>query len=738
MKHFSLILAIIVTCNISITGQSSKPRPKVGLVLSGGGAKGLAHIGVLKVLEEAGVPIDYIGGTSMGSIIGGLYAAGYSANQLDSISRSINWDNLLSDKISRQNLSMVEKNEDIKYLLSFPIRGNKITLPAGIVSGQNLNRLFTRLCAPVYHINDFSKLPIPFLCVAADIEKGEPIIIRNGNLVKAMRASMAIPTVFTPEVINGKPLLDGGILNNFPVKEVKEMGADIIIGVDVGFRYNQNNELNSLLKIMEQSIVMHSREQNLKSRDMCDILILPDISEYNASSFNHTDSLISKGIAAAKSVYSTIDSLSQYLQKFGNPVKPKIPIKIENKIFHITEVGIAGLNKIPDDFLLRKLPFEIPSYVSINTIDHFIEEMYGTWFFESITYNFETVGTGIKLVFTAIEKKTNYFKVGLHYDSDFKTTLLLNTTFRNKVYRGSKISLDLALGENPSLTASFYKYTGWRHKQSGVKRKLTPDYGLKLQARNLEVYGYADDKRIASFNFFDFTSDLFIQANLSNTRSIGLGATGDYTNISDIINLGVPINSSSYYLNIYCFSRKDSYNEAFYPNRGVKIEAEGKYILGISENVRSNPGFFQATMHGNFCIPFGKRISLQPGFSIGTSFDTNVPYQYLYYIGGLGGSSLRELIPFVGLNFMQRSNLHCSVGKLDFQFELWKDNFLIAKSNIGSTAFERKNLFAPENIVIGYGLSFGYRSAIGPMEITLMSSNRNPGLLGYINIGYWF
>jgi NTE family protein len=715
-------------------------RPKIGVVLSGGGAKGLAHIGVLKVLEKAGIPIDYIGGTSMGAIIGGLYAIGYTADQLDSITRSANWDDILSDKVQRRNLSMVEKDEGAKYMISFPIRENKIALPMGIVSGQNISTLFSDLCSPVYNKKDFSKFSIPYLCIAADVGNARAVVLKNGNLAEAMRASMAIPTVFSPEYIDGNLLLDGGLINNFPVKEVRDMGADIIIGVEVGFNTNKKRELNSFVRIMQQSMLMYSREQSLESRKLCDILVLPDLEGYNVTSFNRTDSLIARGEKGAMLLSDKINQLADMLRDSFQYVKPAGRPKLE-KIdrFYVEKIKIDGLKDVPENFLLRKIPFRVPSEVRTSEIEKFIQNIYGTWFFERITYNLEPSENGVTLVFKVIERNTDYFRAGLHFDSDFKTTLDLNTTFRNLISKGSKISLDLALGENPSFSVLYYKNSGWNPRNNLLFwSKLIPDYGFHFQFHNIEVYDYVKDVKTASLGFVDITSEFFVQGNISNSNVLGIGILADYTSINERIANSSQSDQESFYFNLHGYYKIDSYDQAFFPSRGIKLIADAKYIKGISYNVNNNAGFFQASIRANFIQALGRHLSVSEGIYGGTLFTDTAPSQYWFYMGGMGANSLRGLMPFVGLDFMQRAGNHLLVSRFDIQWELWKDNFFTIKTNVGKSTRRRENLLKPDDIVAGYGLSYGYRSPIGPMELTVMSSNKNPGLSFYVSIGYWF
>ncbi len=741
MKRKLLIvisLHLWVASNV-FTQTLEKTRPKIGVVLSGGGAKGLAHIGVLKVLEEAGIPIDYIGGTSMGAIVGGLYAIGYSAKQLDSIARNTNWDEFLTDKVSRRNLSMIEKDESVKYFISFPIREKRIALPSGIVAGQNIIRLFSGLTNSMYNQTDFTKFPIPYFCVATDVEKGESVIIKKGNLAEAMRASMAIPTVFTPEEIDGKALLDGGLVNNFPVEEMKKMGADIIIGVDVGFRYYKRNELNSLVKIIEQSIFMHSMDKNQRSKEMCDILITPPLHEYNASSFNHADSLLARGERAARRQYAKITALSNRIKSFSDSSHTAArKVKSINE-FYVKDIQVDGLKDVPLEFIERKLPFEIPDTVHVTDIDQFIERIYGTRFFERITYNMEPLDGGVRLHFKVIEKNTNFFRVGLHYDPDFKTTIMLNTTFRNKVFRGSRITLDVALGENPSFTGLLYRNTGWNPKHTFmIRSRLVPDFGLKVQAHSIGIYAYENDKRISSYNFKDITTDLFLQANLSNNDVIALGTVGDYTSIKNNFNYADNQESASYYSNFYILFKNDSYDQAFYPKRGSRIFTEIKFVKGLSEDVKNQNGFFVASVRANMVIPLSDRVSLSESVFAGTILGDSIPAHYQFLVGGMGGANLRGLIPFVGMDFMQRTNKHALVGRMDLQWEMWNDNYLIFRTNIGKVTPRLTDLWVWSDVIFGYGVSFGYKSPIGPMEFSLMTSNKNPGISTFINIGFWF
>src|SRR5690606_19081772 len=280
----------------------SKPvKPlKVGVVLSGGGAKGLAHIGVLKVLEEEGVQIDFIGGTSMGAMIGGLYAMGYTATELDSIFRVTDFDLIVQDNLPRKVKSFYEKENDEKYSLTLPFHKMKIGLPVAVSKGQNTFNLFSRLMYDARHVDDFSQLPIPFLCMATNAETGEMVLLNKGNLVQAVVASGTFPTLFSPTEINGNYLIDGGIVNNFPVEEIQKLGADIIIGVDVQTGLMDREGLTSSAKLIMQIInfqMLSTMEEKMK---LTDIYIKPDITDFNVISFSEGPKIVENGIKAAE------------------------------------------------------------------------------------------------------------------------------------------------------------------------------------------------------------------------------------------------------------------------------------------------------------------------------------------------------------------------------------------------------------------------------------------------------
>ena len=318
MKHFLILLfgLIIYTSHVEASDKIPQ-RKKVGLVLSGGGAKGMAHIGVLKIIEEVGIPVDYVVGTSMGSIIGGLYAIGYTPEQMDSMVRNQDWSFLLSDRILRKDMNMMEREADEKYVISVPFSKTAIqNVTGGLIKGQNIANLFSELTLGYHDSINFSKLPIPYACVSENIVKGEEYVFHDGVLSTAMRASMAIPGVFTPVRLDSLVLVDGGVVNNYPVDVAKKMGADIIIGVDVQSTLKSANELDNAGTILGQLIDLMGQDKYKQNLKETDVYIKVNVKGYSAASFskNAVDSLINRGVVAAE---NKKDVLLQLKEKIG-------------------------------------------------------------------------------------------------------------------------------------------------------------------------------------------------------------------------------------------------------------------------------------------------------------------------------------------------------------------------------------------------------------------------------------
>ncbi len=731
LKIAILIIFFLIFFSFLFAEEQNSERPKIGLVLSGGGAKGIAHIGVLKVLEEAGLEVDFITGTSFGSIIGGLYAIGYSAAELEKIILEQDWDELIFDKISRRNISLNEKDENEKYAVSFPINEGKISLPKGLVAGQKISALIAKLTISVHHIEDFNNLPIPFLCIATDIENGKVVILDEGYLPDAIRASMSIPSAFAPIEIEGQLLVDGGLIRNFPVSDIKKMGADIVIGVDVSAPLYTKKELKSLVKIMEQSISFQGSIATQEERKLCDILISPDIDEYNIMDFEDADSLIFRGERAARKFLPQLSALADSLKHFPQKIK-MIPITSIDSLF-VKKIYIQGLRKVSKNLVRGKLQLKLNTWVTPDELEKAIERIYGSNFFRRVTYKLEPVSNGIKLFVRVVEKTTNYFNVGIHYDNDLKSSLLLNTTFRNVFAQGSKLSIDLKLSENLRFTSSYFIYTGW---------KPGFGFGMKLWREDFEVPIFQETGiQQAIFEYTSSGIGCELQTIFSNAFTLGGGIQVENVRLEPVI---IPeswpqIKETINYLNIRTYINIATYDRSFFPRKGMKLFVEVKSIQEIAKEEKRHEPIEFYILRFTKIEQLAKNLSIIGSFSCG-SLQTRTeefPGDALFYLGGFPVPR-KGLLPFIGFEFMSIVAKNVSVFAAGMQYEPWKGKFITINGNLAKVGEQFSDLYKENHDYKGFGITFGIKTPIGPMEFSLMKGSESKDIISYVNIGYPF
>lgn len=730
-----LILSLsILLLSLNLTAQNVKDslivhsQPKIGLALSGGGAKGFAHIGVLKVLEELNMPIDYISGTSMGSIIGAFYAMGYSAIEIEKLVLSQNWETVLSDKISRRYIHVKDKSNLDRYVISFPIKPKGIQIPAGIVQGQNIINLFEKSTIEFHDQNDFRKFPIPFVCIATDLETGDAVVLDKGNISQALRASMAIPTVFTPVEIDGHLLADGGMINNFPVEEVVKMGADIVIGVDVQTGPRDKSELNSIDDIINQTISLMAKKEFEKNRKYCDIYIKPDILKYSMADFAKADSLIHQGEKEAREQLELLKELIEKHQLVKTQ-NQNYPIYTDSSQFFIDKIQINGLKHVRQTTLLGKLDIEERNWSSIKEIRKGINRAYGSKYFDRI--NFQLIGENEKtLVIDVKERRSNRFNVGIHYDDNNKASVLLNTTFQNKIQDGSSLSLDLKLSENPRFTATY-------NMDNGIK----PGYQFKLDLNDSEVFAFEDSKKIGSFDLKYLKLDANLHSTFKESYSMGFGGKMELYRLStNIATPEIEDSGEDYYFTYYAFINMDSHEKGYYPRTGFSLYGEYKVITDNGTTLKDNNkpssvAYFKAQK----AISLSQRFTLYPKFYGRVVWGKDIPEVFQTYTGGQDQTNYFDIqVPFVGLRRMELASSNSFVFRSDIQFELFKNNYLILKPNVGKVVEDINSALTKGRWIKGIGLTYSYNSLIGPIEVTLSLSDVEKKVRGFINLGFWF
>ncbi len=723
-KSLLLIISVFLTFSFLLSPFSlfSQERPKVGLVLSGGGAAGLAHIGVIKVIEEAGIPVDYIAGTSMGSIVGAMYAMGMTPAEMEKVVREMDWESLLTDQIPRRDMSFEYRDELEKYFYAFPLGKGGLELPTGLVAGTNISNMLTGMSWPAYKIRLFSKLPRPFLCIGADIVTGQEVVLKSGILADAVRASMAIPTAFTPVEVHGKLLIDGGFINNFPADHLKMMGADIIIGVDVQRNLYKKNELRSVVSILKQISSLTREDINTRNRLLCNILIRPDTPGAGTLTFSLTDSIIRDGERYAREQWETLSGLARTLRGFSDWPPPVVPLPRVDSLY-VREMAFTGLEHVRAEYIQSRMNLPFPAWLKPDDIYRALQRAYGTNEFNKLTYQLDPVSDGVKLTVRAEEKKQNLIHVGFHYDNRFNASLLASGNFRNLWKQGDQLGVEVNIGENLYLQSSYYFI--FNRKQQ---------YGLVAEFNQFEAYEYDEGRKVGTYIYRDVLLDAVMRGTFRDRYAATLGLEGEIAwNSPDVGDWHLKAFDSRM-LNVYTHFSSDHYNRVPYPTRGAKAD-----LLIKEVNNFTTEGVIPALivdLRYRQALELSPRFSLQPQLLASLSFGDSIPYPYRSYIGGLGYYH-KSVIPFVGSNYMDRAANHAVVLRADLQYRIKGNHYAIWKTNIGK-AFDRfSEVTDPSTTLFGTGLTYGYSSPVGPLEITLMAASGSWVPILFINFGYW-
>jgi NTE family protein len=716
--------------------QDTIKRPKIGLVLTGGGAKGFAHIGVLKVIEKAGIKIDYIGGTSMGAVVGGLYASGYSAQQIDSIFQNTNFDELLQDYIPRTSKSFYEKKNDELYAMSLPFNKFSLGVPIALSKGMYNYNLLTKLTHKVRHVRDFNKLPIPFLCIATNIETGEQLVLNTGYLPQALLASSAFPTLFSPVEIDGKVLIDGGVTNNYPVDEVKKMGADIIIGVDVQDGLKDRNALKEATKILLQISNLQMIEGMKEKIKKTDIYIKPDITDYSVISFDKGTEIVKKGEDAALEVFDKLKKLSVQNGQFklNN-------LKCKSDSINIDRISINDVKNYTRAYIIGKLGFKQGNKVSYDDIKKGINTLNATGNFSSINYKINDLNPGDELDLTITESKNKSFlKFALHYDELYKSAALINFTQKKSIFRNDVFSLDIALGDNFRynldyyIDNGFYFSFGFKSRFNQFNRNITTDFSKG---------NFFTQYSINSINidFSDFTNQAYLQTIFAQKFLIGAGLEYKHIKIkSKTLENNNPIFENSDYASAFGYVKYDSFDNKYFPKKGWFFNGDLQTYLYSSDFTSQFNRF--SIMKGEIGITrtFYKVVNLKLQADAGFSFGEDSVHFLDFVLGGYGFNAINNFKPFYGYDFISiaADSYIKTLATLDIEF--YKKNHINFSTNIANA---EDKLFSSGNWIAtpryaGYAFGYGMETALGPIEVKYSWAPELPKGYFWFNVGFWF
>ncbi|MFM9825782.1 patatin-like phospholipase family protein [Flavobacterium sp.] len=718
---------------ISVFSQDTIKRPKIGLVLSGGGAKGFAHIGVLKVIEQAGVKIDYIGGTSMGAVVGGLYASGYNATQIDSIFRTINFDKLFQDYTPRNSKNFYEKKNDELYAFVLPFNKFKIGIPDALSKGMYNYNLLSSFTRNVRYVRDFNQLKIPFLCIATNIETGEQVILDKGNLAHAMIASSAFPTLFSPVEINGMLLVDGGVTNNYPIEEVRKMGADIIIGVDVQDGLLSREELKQATKILSQVTVLQSIEKMKLNIKDTDIYIKPDIKNYGLISFDKGLNIIQKGEEAAFEVI-------EQLKKYGNKEYHTTSQKTISDSLEINNIYINKLKNYTRSYVKGKLGFIEGDKISYDQLRTSIDNINATQNFSAINYYFEENKSkdDLKLSLTEATNHT-FLKFALHYDDLFKSAVLVNITQKKTLFKNDITSLDLVLGDNLRYNLDYYIDNGfyWSFGFKSHFNQFNKYVSKKMTGLSLD---FPDIKTI-NIDYDDWTNQAYVQTLFAHKFLLGVGAEIKILNINTRTSkeLSTIIDKSTYW-SVFGYMKYDSLDNIYFPKAGWFFSGDIQSYLASSNYTNTFTPYSIAKVDFGIARKISKNTSVRfqtdAGVSIGSS---SVPF-FNFSFGGYGFNGINNFKHFYGYDFLSQSANSYLRSTATIDYEIFKKNHINLTANYANI---QDNLFRTVGWVSiprhsGYALGYGLETLIGPLEIKYSWSPETRKEFTWISVGFWF
>jgi len=715
---------------------------KVGLVLSGGGAKGFAHVGVLKVLEEAGVRVDYIAGTSMGAIIGGLYASGYNANELDSILKINDFSILLQDKLPRDASSFYQKENTGKYAVSLPVNNWKIGLPSAVSKGQNVFNLFSQLTEHVHEIEDFSKLPIPFFCIATDLETGKEVVLDNGFLPEAIRASGSFPGFLAPVNIDGKLLVDGGIVNNYPVKLLKEKGVDYIIGVNVQGELLQRDKLDNVPIILMQIATFQILNDFDEKVKMTDVYLRPDISAYNDFSFDKEPEIVIKGEEKAREYFLEFKKIAskQIRDKHHGSI---FSFELDNKI-PIKGIEINGNENYTDNYCMDKLKIVEGETISKKDLEKGINALAATGNFKSINYKLIKVEGGVKIDFKIAENEVSTFiQLGAHYDGLYKTGILINFTKKHALLKNDFLSADFVIGDNLRYNIDYFLENGFNWSFGLNTRYNTFEEDLAIDIEPF-AQGESDTGFKVPLKYNDFTTQLYIQTTLNNKLGIRLGIEHKYLNafteeiVNDNLNK-VYFDNSNYY-NLFGKATFDSYNTKYFPKKGFYFNTNYKVYLFSPNNIIDDFESF-SQLYGRLGIAksFFNKLTLHFISEAGITIGVNGNDIHDYHLGGNNENFINTLMPFYGYDVAELNESAFLRSVLTIRYEIFKKNYISFTGNYGrlnEDLWNAGNIF--EDTRSGYALGYGLNSFLGPIELMYSWNPDNNKNYWRFNLGFWF
>ncbi len=641
MMPFRLAAAIVLSFALlpsHTLAEYEDDRPRIGLVLSGGGARGGAHIGVLRAIEELGVPVDYIAGTSMGAIIGGLYAAGYSADDIEKILAETDWNRAFTDQPERRDRTMRKKELETQFLIPFRVGFNngRVQLPLGVIEGQHLDQILHRILFPVVHTRDFDQLPIPFRAVATDLVTGEEVVLSGGSLPDALRASMSVPGAFSPVRIDDRLLVDGGMANNLPVSVAREMGADVVIAVDISSAMLTEEQLTSILSVTEQLtnfLVRRTTDAQIATLGEQDLLIVPDLGSFSAADFGDAVDIIPDGYEAAM---AQRDKLAE--MKAGEFAVPRDHLENRASEYVVNFVDVDNNSKLHDELIRSRLAVEIGEKLDLPALEKSVDQIYSLDVFKSVTYDLVENEAGESGLLVSAERREwgpNYLQFGLELSSDFSgnSDFKLGAAYTRNALNalGGELRVIGSIGREDELSFDFYQPI-----DASARWFVQPQFYFRRENYNY----WENDVNIAELEIDGLGAELGLGRNLDTMNRVGINyefARAD----ADVIqgDLGFPLDDEVEIGELVLEYLHDSLDSLWFPGSGMFHRWGYRYA---SESLGASSDYEQISGNGSFTFSRG-RDNFLLNYEGGYSFDDAAPIERWYRLGGFG--RLSGLVP---------------------------------------------------------------------------------------------
>lgn len=728
------ILLLFVAFPLMLLAQQK--QPKVGLVLSGGGAKGFAHIGVLKEIDKAGIQLDYIGGTSMGAIVGGLYAVGYSALEIEEIVKKTDFVSLLRDKLPRSSAPFFEKQNAEKTKITLPVTNGKIGLPKGVSKGQNVLNLLFELLDTNKNIDDFSKLPIPFFCVATDVETGGEVVLEKGLLPLALRASGSVPTLLNPVNIDGRLLVDGGIANNFPVSILKEKGIDIIIGVDVEGRLYEKEKLTSAISILNQIVSYQMYHKSEDEKKKLDIYIHPDIFKYSVVDFDKKKAILIKGDEEAKKFRKVFQEIAakQIIKR------KRKPIIVDTKRRYISKIDIKGSKDYTRAFVLGKLKIREGDSISKQEISKRIHLLSATKNYDRVTYHFsKQKDNSYHLGFDVKETNDNAsLSLGAHYDLLYKSGVLVNYTQKHLLRNNDLFSLDVVLGDNLRYDLNYFVDNGF-YISYGLKSRY--DH-FRANSKFNPITSQFPNISTIDLSYTDITNQLFIQTAFDRKFALGFGAEHKLLKASTetiIIDGEKTTIDNTNYFSFFGYLKLDTYDKKYFVTKGYFADLNFKWYASANGFDDAFSSFSQAQGTLGFATTFFDKLTFQNTNEAGFTFNSSASNIFDFYLGGYNQNYINTFVSLYGYDFAELSNDSFLKSEFLLRYAVAEKHYATFIANfarLDSNVFKDIDIF--KDIKSGYAVGYSYDSIIGPIEIKYSWSPGTQQSFWLFNLGFWF